>query len=313
MRIVFMGSAQLACDSLEMLLERERVELVGVVAQPARPRGRRLRSEPCATVLAAAGSGVALLTPENVNAPDTLAQLRVLKPDLIAVLAYGQILRREVLDLPPQGCVNIHTSLLPRYRGAAPIQWAIARGERVTGVTAIFMNERMDAGDTIAQREVPIGPQDTAVDLHERLGREGAALLSAVIESLLAGTTTRRPQDEAAVTFAPKLKKEDGRIDWTLSAEDLYNRVRGLNPWPGCFCSVPAPDGPKSLKILRARVARGGGGEPGDVLDVGPDGPLVAAGDGALRLLELQLEGRRAMSGGEYVRGHPLERGQRWK
>ncbi|MDI6773872.1 MAG: methionyl-tRNA formyltransferase [Verrucomicrobiota bacterium] len=311
MRIVFLGSAPLAAASLARLAAvcrsphgQGETAVVGVVTQPERPQGRHLRVAASPVRAAAEAAGIPVLAPENVNAPESLDAVRALGPDLIVVAAYGQILRLALLALPPLGCINVHASLLPRYRGAAPIQWAVALGETVTGVTTMYMNERMDAGDIIFQAEAPIGPDETAGDLRDRLAREGAELLVSTLEAIRRGNATRRPQDERLATYAPMLRKEDGRINWTMPATAVHNRVRGLSPWPGCYCER----GGVRLKVLKTRV-ESGAGQPGAVLDVAGPGPLVAVGQGAVRLVAVQPEGRRAMSGEEYLRGHDWKAG----
>jgi methionyl-tRNA formyltransferase len=311
LRIVFLGSADFACPCLDALLRAEGVRVAAVVTQPDRPRGRQLHLAACPSKARAQAAGIPVLTPVSINTPESIAALRDLRPGLLVVVAYGQILRRAVLDLAPLGCVNIHASLLPAYRGAAPISWAIAAGERETGVTAMYINERMDAGDIIAQQRVAIAPDDTGGTLHDRLAAAGAELLAQTVAAIRAGRAARTPQDESRVTYAPKLTKEDGRIDWTAAAERIHNRVRGFQPWPGSFCTAPGKDGkPGTLRVRRTR-AEPGAGEPGLVLDAGADGPLVAAGAGAVRLLEVQPEGGRAMPGGAYLRGHALRVGDR--
>jgi methionyl-tRNA formyltransferase len=312
MRIVFMGSAPLSCACLRALCAARPGCVVAVVCQPDRPRGRSLRVGPCPVKELACGAGIEVLTPSAVNAPESVDALRRLRPDLAVVVAYGQILRRAILDLPPLGCLNIHASLLPKYRGAAPIQWAVARGETVTGVTAMYMNERMDAGDILLQRSVPVGPEDTAGDVHEALAPAAAEALVASVALLESGKAPRRPQDERLATRAPKLSREDGRIDWTLSARDIHNRVRGFNPWPGCHTVTPGARGgpPLEIKVLRSRPEQTGcAAVPGTVLDTGGEGPLVAAGTGALRLREVQPAGRKAMGGAEFARGYRLPAG----
>ena len=332
MRIVFMGSASLACPSLEVILQGAADEVLLVVTQPDRPKGRRLKVLPSPVRALAQELNLRVLTPVNVNAPDSIREIGGVNPDLIVVVAYGQILGSELLAVPPQGCVNIHASLLPMYRGAAPIQWAIANGERVTGVTAMFMNERMDAGDIISQKEVSIDPEDTAGSLHDRLANEGAVALSRALEAICEGKVTRRPQIEDEATFARKIRKADGRIDWTRSAEQIYNKVRGFNPWPCCFCRLPeqrgdhGPEGRKgrksvvgvkneaggTLRVLKVRVedaADAGSTVSGEVIDVSGEGPLIATGNKAVRLLEVQPEARKPISGAAYLRGHGLSVG----
>lgn len=308
MRIVFMGSAEFACPSLETILADGRDSVVGVVTQPDRPKGRNLALAACPVRTYLGARAIPVLTPEKVNHPESLARLRELSPDLIVVVAYGQLLRAALLSIPPRGCINLHGSLLPKYRGAAPIQCAIAEGERVTGVTTMYMSEQLDAGDMILQSQVPIAEDDTGGSLHDKLAAVGARLLAETLNLLRAGTAPRRPQDESAATFAHKLRKTDGRIDWLRPAATLHNRVRAFNPWPACFCEAPAGSG-RHLRILRTRVEPGGG-TPGQVLETTGDGPLVQAGDrSALRLLEVQPEGRTIMSGAAFLRGHALTRG----
>ena len=350
MRIVFMGSAALACPSLEMLLgygttpgslprshiaeTRQADKVVAVVTQPDRPKGRNLKMSFCAVKILALNKNLTVLTPQNVNSSDSIDALRRLKPDLIVVVAYGQILKKEILALPPEGCVNVHASLLPKYRGAAPIQWAIANGEQVTGVTTMFMSEGMDDGDIILQKEVAIGREDTAGSLNYRLAQEGAILLSETVEAIRNGRAIRIPQIGTEATFASKLSKEDGRIDWTKPAEEIYNRVRGFSPWPCCWCIAPvnrgqpASPGPAlpeatpchgsqeekkkngKLRVFRVRVEEAEG-KSGEVIDVSGDGPLVGTGDKSVRLLEVQPEGKKVMSGDAYLRGHGLKVGDK--
>jgi methionyl-tRNA formyltransferase len=285
--------------------------VVAVVAQPPRPKGRDLRVASCPTHERAVARGVPVLTPERVNAPGSVAAIRDLAPDLIVVVAYGQILRRELLAVPPRGCVNLHTSLLPKYRGAAPIQWAVANGESVTGVTTMYMNERMDEGDIVLQDPTPVGPEETAGELHDRLATQGAALLARTVGMIREGRAPRRAQVAGEATYAPKLAKEDGRLDWRANAPRIHDRVRGFNPWPGCFCLAPGTGGERRpLRVLRCRV-EAGAGVAGEILDAGREGPLVATGDGSVRLTEVQPAGRAAMSGAAYLRGHALRVGDR--
>jgi methionyl-tRNA formyltransferase len=312
MRIIFMGSAKLACPCLDRLLANPADQVVGVVTQPDRPKGRSLQVAPCAVRAHVATRGIPVFTPENVNAPDSVAALQALALDLIVVVAYGQILKADILNLPPcgpahrsplceGGCINVHASLLPKYRGAAPIQWAVANGETETGVTTMFINARMDAGDIIDQLAEPIRPEDTAGSLHDRLAQCGADLLARTIEALRQGSIRRQPQNEAKATFAPRIKKADGRMDWHLPATQINNRVRGFNPWPGCFCELPLVG---VVRVLKARVEAGRSEAVGTVLEAAGEGPLIQTGHDALRLLEVQPEGRKVMSGAAFLRGH---------
>jgi len=307
MHIVFMGSAELSCRSLEALCADRGHRVVGVVTQPDKPKGRDLKSASCPAKAMAVERGIPVLAPAKVNEPESVGAIRVLTPDLIVVVAYGQILKQELLDLPARGCINVHASLLPKYRGAAPIQWAIARGERVTGVTIMHMAKKMDAGDIILQESVPIAIDDTGGTLHDKLAEAGAALLVKAVAAIGDGRAARVPQDEREVTCAPKLAKEDGRIDWTRPAGELYDRIRAFNPWPCCFCGLPEG---RTLRILKARV-EGVPGAAGEVLETAGEGPLVAAGDRSLRLLNVQPEGRKAMTGTAYLNGHALKKGDR--
>jgi len=310
MRTIFMGSAAFACPSLDRLLSRRDVDVIAVVTQPDRPRGRHLAVGPCPVKSRIQPLGIPVLTPESINAPDSVAALRACRPDLMVVVAYGQILKPAILALPPLGCVNVHASLLPKYRGAAPIQWAIANGERVTGVTTQFMNERMDAGDVLLQRPMDIGGDDTGGSLHDKLAALGADLLDETVSRLLAKTAVRVPQNEAEATLAPKLAKSDGRLDWRLPAATLGHRVRAFDPWPTCHCEAPAGSG-RIVKVLKARVERGAAGTPGTVLDLSGDGPLVQTGEGALRLVAVQPEGKKPMGGADFARGCRVAIGDR--
>lgn len=309
MRVVFMGSAELACPALMALATAPGLEVGGVVTQPDRPKGRNLGLSACRAKLVAEVAGLNILTPPKVNAPESMAALQALAPELIVVAAYGQILGKTLLALPARGCINVHASLLPRYRGAAPIQWAIANGDAETGVTTMLMNPEMDGGDILLQEPVAIGEGETAGELHERLARTGAALLLRTLEAWRAGTLVARAQDAGQVTFAPKLRKPDGQIDWTRAAREIYNRIRAFNPWPGSYCAVRGAGEAAVLKVHRVAV-EAGAGPAGRVLEIGTEGPLIAAGREAVRLLEVQPPGGRVMSGAAYWRGHPVAIGQ---
>jgi methionyl-tRNA formyltransferase len=251
-----------------------------------------------------------VLQPERARSPEFLEELRALQPDLIAVAAYGQILPVSILGLPRFGCLNVHTSLLPRYRGAAPIQWAILNGDAETGVTIMKMDEGLDTGDIITQATTPIHPEDSAETLHDRLARMGAELLVQTIPEYVAGKLPPRPQPTEGVTCAPKIKKQDGHIDWNQPARAIWNRVRGLMPWPGAFSYLPGPPQPLLLKIWQAEVVERAG-PPGEVLQADKTGVVVACGREALRILILQREGGRRLQAHEFLAGHPLLPGQR--
>ncbi|MBI9019941.1 MAG: methionyl-tRNA formyltransferase [Verrucomicrobia bacterium] len=306
MRVLFFGSAAIGFQTLENLLASSRDELVGVLTQPDRPAGRKLNPVPCPVKTFAEERGVPVFSPEKVGSAESLEVLRKLRADLFVVVAYGQYIPQSVLALPPCGAINLHPSLLPKYRGSSPIQWALANGDSMTGVTILYVSEKMDSGDILCQREVPIGPEDNALTMDPVLAQTGADLLMEAVEQIRSGTVAARPQDDAAAVEVRKLTKEDGRLDWTLPARMLNNRIRGFISWPGCFCEA----GSGRLKVFRARV-ESGAGRPGELLDVSGEGPLVATGEDALRLLEVQPEGKRAMDGAAYLRGHPLQPGDR--
>jgi len=297
-----MGTPAFACPSLEALLALPD-PVVGVVCQPDRPRGRGLALTAPEAKQVALAHGVPVLQPERLRDPAFQQALAALAPDLVVVAAYGKILPRAVLDLPRHGCINVHASLLPRHRGAAPIAWAILAGDDSTGVTIMAMNEEMDAGDILLQRATPIGPDETCGALTARLARLGAEALVEAIAALEAGTIRPAPQPAAGVTFAPRITREQGRIEWTRPAVELERLVRGLAPAPSAFTTL---DG-EVLKAHRAALApHAPGAPPGRVVVASPDGIVVATGQGALRLLEVQLEGRRRLGAAEFLAGHHL-------
>ena len=306
MRILFFGSAAIGFQTLETLLASSQDELVGVVTQPDRPAGRKKKLTPCPVKTFAQERGIPVFSPEKVGASESFQTLEKLNADLFVVVAYGQYIPQSVLALPPSGSINLHPSLLPKYRGASPIQWALADGEPVTGVTILYVSEKMDAGDILSQREVPIGPEDNALTMEPILARAGAELLMEAVEKFRSGTVSATPQDDAAATEVRKLTKEDGRLDWSLSARTLNNHIRGFIAWPGCYCEAPSG----RVKVLSAQIEPGSG-VPGEILDGSGDGPLVATGEGALRLLKVQPAGKRAMDGAAYLRGYPLQPGDR--
>jgi len=310
MRVVFMGSAEIACASLQALLDADGIEVVGVVTQPDRPSGRGKRTASCPAHAYAQARGVDLYAPARVNTPEAIARIADWRPAIGVVVAYGQILRYDLLSLPSLGFVNVHTSLLPRYRGAAPIQRAVANGDRETGVTIMQMDEGMDTGDILAQQVVPIGEHDTAGVVHDRLAAVGAALLVPVLFDIQAGRGRPRPQNPAHATTAAKLRKTEGKLDWTQPARTLYNRVRGFNPWPCCHCRHDGDSGRRLLRVLEARVACGRPAVPGTVIGV-DDGLVVACGEGALRLTRVQPEGGRVMDAAAFLRGRAMKVGAR--
>jgi len=303
-RVVFLGTPAFAVPSLAALARVEEVTLA--VTNPDRPagRGQALRSPPVKGE--AARLGIPVFQPEKARHPESVARIAAERPDLIVVVAYGQILPQSILDIPKHGCVNVHASILPRYRGAAPINWAIVRGETVTGVTIMKMDAGMDTGPMLHVREMPIGEDDTAETMFPKLSALGAEALIEVLRKLREGTLTETPQDGSLATYAPMLKKEHGRIDWEKPAPEVRNLVRGMTPWP----SASAVHDGKTLKILSASV-REGRGQPGEILAVDRDGIVVACGEGAVRLGTVQPEGGRAMSSREYAQGRRVRKGDR--
>ncbi len=291
-----MGSAELACPCLEALAKLPGHEIVAVVTQPDKPKGRDLKLSPPPVKLTAVQLG--LLVSQPVKVREAVAEIRALRPDLIVVVAYGQILPRVVLDLPPRGCINVHASLLPRWRGASPIQHAILAGDSETGVTTMFLNEKMDEGDIILQRAEPIRADDTSGVLHDRLAKIGAELL---VETVKREKPPRRPQDHSQATYAKKLAKEDGHVNWAKPAVEIERMVRAFNPWPGAYTFA----GDLLLKILCSGCVSDVGAPPGTVLPCF----VVATGAGGLRILEVQPAGKRRMSAAEFLRGRPLVTG----
>lgn len=303
MRIVFMGTPDFAVPCLQRLLE-DGHEVPAVFTQPDKPVGRHAVLTPPPVKQLALSRGIPVYQPTKMRDGTAAALLRELAPDCLVVVAYGRILPQEILDVPPRGCVNIHGSLLPRYRGAAPIQWSVIRGETVTGVTSMFMDAGMDTGDIIDTLTTPIGENETAGELFERLAPLGARLLSTTLAAIADGTVTRRPQNDAEATMAPMLEKAMGRLDLTRPARELHNQVRGMNPWPGAFCTA----GGKTLKIHETRVAAGSGA-PGTLLCADP--VTVACGEGALQLVTVQPEGKPRMAAEAWLRGARLSQGAR--
>jgi methionyl-tRNA formyltransferase len=290
-RVVFMGTPEFAVPALEALADAHRV--VGVVTQPDRPAGRGRRLTPSPVKQVALERGLPLSQPQSLRTPEAVAQVAAWEPEVTVVAAFGQILRQDVLDLPPHGCLNVHASLLPRWRGAAPVPAAILAGDEVTGVTIMRMDAGLDTGPILAQREEPIRPDDTRATLEQRLARLGAALLVETMPPYLAGDLVPQPQPEEGVTYAGQLRKQDGQLDWAIPAVELDRRVRAFHPWPGAFTTW----GGRRLKVLRAAPLPGWRGDapPGTVFALA-DGTAVATGEGALRLEEVQLAGQRRMA-----------------
>jgi methionyl-tRNA formyltransferase len=303
MRLVFMGTPDFAAASLEALL-RSDDPVVGIVTQPDRPKGRGHILTPSPVKLLAQREQIPLLQPLKMKDPEFLQALTAWKPDLITVAAFGRILPAAILSLPPRGCINVHASLLPKYRGAGPIQWAIINGETETGITTMLMDEGMDTGAILLQKAIPIMPDDTADTLSPRLAETGGRLLVETITRLKAGTLVPQPQDASQATLAPLLNKQDGAIDWTLPAAVLANRVRGLSPWPGAYTTTVGGD---SWTIWRALALPGPvTTPPGMIVAVTREAIHVATGNGVLAVMELQPANSRRMAVSQYLAGHPV-------
>jgi methionyl-tRNA formyltransferase len=301
MRVVFMGTPDIAATCLKKILA-EGFDLVGVYTQPDRPKGRGMKMVYSPVKEVALAHNLPVFQPENFRDDEAVAQLRALRPDVIAVVAYGRILPQRVLDIPPKGCINIHASLLPSYRGSAPYQWAVLDGLKETGVTAMYLCREMDAGDMIDTAKTPIGENETAGELLDRLSVLGADLLSKTLSRMAEGTVTGIAQDHAKATYAPMLDKTMCPIDWSKSAQQVHNHVRGLHPWPVATAEI----GGTRFKI-HATVVVDGSGAPGQILAQTKTGLIVACGSGAVEIRSLQAEGGKRMAAPDYFRGHPLE------
>lgn len=315
MRVVYMGTPEIAAKVLEAVHELP-VEIVAVYTQPDKPVGRKQVLTPPPVKVLAEQYGIPVYQPERIKRKAAVAELEALKPDLILVTAYGQLLSEKILNIPPMGCINMHASLLPKYRGAAPIQWAIVNGEKETGVTAMMMDKGMDTGDMLIKRVVPIAKDDTAETLYDKLAEEGGVLIKEVVSRLLAGETLpREKQNDEEATYAPIIQKEDGLIDWTKSADQIEQQVRGFYSWPCAYTALED----KKLTVLKAHVlgkeesaALVGDMETqaGSVLAAGLTGKrkklLVHTGNGVLQIDQLQLQGKKAMEADAFLRGCDL-------
>ena len=303
MRIIFMGTPDFACPTLATLIERGE-QVVAVVTQPDRPKGRGQQTLPPPVKVLAQEHGIPVFQPVKVRHPEALEEIRSLNPDLIVVVAFGQILPKALLDIPKHGCINVHASLLPYYRGAAPLNWCIINGETETGVTTMMMDVGLDTGDMLLKRSTPIDPDEDTRSLHDRLCQIGAELLGETLDELAAGRLVPEKQDDALTCYAPMLKKEDGLIDWSKDAATVKNLVRGMTPWPGAYSYLDD----KLLKVYRVQTATGTG-TPGAVLSAGRDGIEVACGEGSIVIHELQLEGKKRLNAAEFLAGCKLEPG----
>ncbi len=303
MRIVFMGTPDIAATCLKQLIA-DGHRVVAAYSQPDRPKGRHMsRLEPTPVKRVAMEQGIPVFQPDSFREDAAVEQLRALQPDVIAVVAYGKILPQRVLDIPPKGCINIHASILPKYRGSAPYQWAVLDGCKETGVTAMYLCREMDAGDIIEISKTPIGPDETAGQLLDRLAVLGGALLSKTMDRLAQGPVAGTPQNSAEASYAPMLEKQMCPIDWSKTAQQVHDHVRGMNPWPVAAAELAGT----KFKIYETAVAEGTG-KPGELLELTKTGLRVACGEGAVEIRVLQAEGGKRMAAPDYFRGHPLDR-----
>ena len=301
MRVVFMGTPDIAATCLKQILA-DGFEVVGVYTQPDRPKGRGMKLVASAVKEVALANDLPVFQPENFKSPETVEQLKALQPDICAVVAYGRILPQSVLDVPTYGCINIHASALPAYRGSAPYQWAVLDGCKTTGVTAMYLCREMDAGDIIEISETPIGPDETAGELLDRLAVLGASLLSKTLTKFLSGKVEAVPQDHSRATYAPMLDKSMCPIDWSKTAQQVHDHVRGMHPWPVATMELQG----SRFKVHAAAVVDGSG-TPGEILGLTKTGLKIACGEGAVEIRILQAEGGKRMAAPDYFRGHPLK------
>ena len=301
MRIVFMGTPDIAATCLTNLIA-DGFDVVGVYTQPDRPKGRGMKLVASPVKEVALSHEIPVFQPENFREEETVQQLRDLKPDVVAVVAYGRILPQKVLDIPPKGCINIHASILPKYRGSAPYQWAVLDGCKETGVTAMYLCREMDAGDIIEISKTPIGSDETAGELLDRLAVLGADLLSKTMSRMAVGEVERTAQEHEKATYAPMLDKTMCPIDFTKTAQQVHDHVRGMHPWPVATMELQG----NKFKVHSTAVVNGSG-EPGKVLGLTKTGLVVACGEGAVEIRILQAEGGKRMAAPDYFRGHPLE------
>ena len=300
MRVVFMGTPDIAATCLKRIIA-DGFDVVGVYTQPDRPKGRGMKMVASPVKEVALANGLPVFQPENFRADETVEQLRALRPDVAAVVAYGRILPQRVLDIAPKGFINIHACLLPKYRGSAPYQWAVLDGQKETGVTAMYLIREMDAGDIIDAVKTPIAPDETAGELLDRLAVLGAGLLSKTLGRIEMGGVTHTKQDESRVSYAPMLDKSMCPIDWNRTAQQVHDHVRGLHPWPVATMELNG----QHFKVHATRIVAGSG-KPGQILGLTKTGLVIACGEGAVEIQSLQAEGGKRMAAPDYFRGHPL-------
>ncbi|XOQ48993.1 MAG: methionyl-tRNA formyltransferase [Eubacteriales bacterium] len=301
MRIIFMGTPDFAVPCLQSIIEKHTV--CAVFTQPDKPKGRGYALTPPPVKVLAQEKNIPVYQPKTLRTEEAAQLIRDLNPDAIVVVAYGKILPKEILAVPPYGCINVHASLLPKYRGAAPIQWAVINGEKETGVTTMYMAEGLDTGDMLLKEKTEIGPEETAGELHDRLSQLGAELIIKTLQGIEEGTIQRIPQGDSETCYASMLTKELSHVDWNKPAQEIHNLVRGLSPWPVANTTFHG----KLLKIHKTKIADGYSGEAGHPVNANGAFIVCCGGNTALELLEVQYEGKKRMSGKDFLRGHPIE------
>lgn len=309
MRIMFFGSDDFALPSLQLLSAQKEFKIISVITKPDKKKGRGMKVIPLKIKEVALEFALDVYQPEKFD-EQTISCIKSLNPELIVVVAYGRILPKKILDIPSKGCVNLHSSYLPDLRGAGTVPWSIIRGYKYTGVTTMYISEEVDAGDIIEQKKIEISREDTSATLSEKLAEEGAKLLIDTLNKIKKGKVNITRQDTSKVTYAPLLKKEDGLIDWSKSAEEIFNLVRGLNPWPSSYTYLQG----KMFKIHKAQITQdvGSKASPGEIIKIDKNTLIVATGKGDLNMLEVQIEGKKKMSIKDFLQGHRLEKGMRF-
>lgn len=307
MKVIFMGTPDFSVGTLEALIEAGH-EVALVVTQPDKPKGRGGKMQYTPVKEVAVTHNIPVYQPKRIHEPECIEELRKYNADIMVVIAFGQILPKEILEMTPYGCVNVHASLLPSYRGAAPIQWAVINGEKVSGVTTMQMNEGLDTGDMLLKVEIPLDEKETGGSLHDKLAEAGARLCVETLDALKAGTVTPEKQGDSPTAYAKMLDKHMGKIDWKMSAKEIERLIRGLNPWPSAYTRWNEND--KGMKIWEAEVAEGQTDKAaGTVVEVAKDGFFVQTGDGLLKITALQIPGKKRMDAAAFLRGYQMETG----